>query len=139
MEGRQPGSADVQHAWRAISDYAAQLIADGVEVRVAVDLARFDDDVAEKAELDGCVDAVEPYVARRTYLCRPLDDAHMTDSEDEEVFEDEETDDGSGDLTVADYEWLISGGEDETSARSAWAAISSPSYTASSVSSAPRA
>jgi putative ATP-dependent endonuclease of the OLD family len=101
-----------------ISEHAEQQLADGVEVRVAVDLAGFDDDVAAKAELDGCIVDVEPYVARLTYLFRLLDDARVTDSEDEEAFEDEEAledDDGSGDLTVDDYEWLIFGGDDETS------------------------
>jgi len=44
-----------------ISEHAERRRADGVEVRVAVDLAGFDDDVAAKAELDGCIVGVKPY------------------------------------------------------------------------------
>lgn len=85
-----------------ICEWAEEDLGDGVEVRVAVDLAGFDDDARAKAELDGCIVGVEPYVARVTYLFRPL----------AEVGNDNE-EGGGRPLTVDDYEWLIFGGDDE--------------------------
>jgi putative ATP-dependent endonuclease of OLD family len=81
-----------------ISEYTDQQLADGVEVRVVVDLAGFDDDPRAKAELDGCIVAVEPFVARLTYLFRPLSGGD---------------DDETRSLTIDDYEWLLFGGDAE--------------------------
>jgi putative ATP-dependent endonuclease of OLD family len=84
-----------------ISEYADHRLHDGIEVRVAVDLAGFDDDVRAKSELDGCIIRFNPYTARITYLFRPLSRANGDGKEGTH-------------LTVDDYEWLIFGGDDET-------------------------
>lgn len=81
-----------------ISEYTDQQFADGVEVRVVVDLAGFDEDPRAKAELDGCIVSVEPFVARLTYLFRPMS---RGDDEDADA------------PTIDDYEWLLFGGDAE--------------------------
>ena len=100
-----PNLPDARRQLRAedISEFAAHQLLDGVEVRITVDLAGFDDDAGAKAELDGCIIAVDPFKARLTYLFRPLNRI------------DEEGDPVSRPMTPDEYEWLIFGGERETS------------------------
>lgn len=54
-----------------ICDYAELSLAEGAEVRIEIDLSGFDDNTGAKSELDGCIVAFNPYIARLTYLFRP--------------------------------------------------------------------
>lgn len=72
-------------------------IAEGVEVRVTIDLTDFEGDAGAISELDGSIIAVRPYVARLTYRFRPKVEP-TKDDQDPRL------------LTVDDYEWGIYGG-----------------------------
>lgn len=49
----------------------AQSFQEGVEVEVEVELTDFDDESEARSELDGAIIAIDPLVARLTYLFRP--------------------------------------------------------------------
>ncbi|GII56130.1 ATP-dependent endonuclease [Planotetraspora thailandica] len=78
-----------------ICDYGDGTVADGVEVRVEVDLTDFADDPETRAALDGCIVGIAPLTARITYVWRPL----MIGS--------------SSQLTERDYDFDIVGGPDD--------------------------
>jgi putative ATP-dependent endonuclease of OLD family len=102
-----------------ICDQADRRLPDGVEVRVVVDLTDFDDDVGAKAELDGCIVGVSPYLARLTYLFCPLTlrADHESEVPADQAAEASAADqvDADSELTANDYEWKIFGGDDEAS------------------------
>ncbi|MGH8967555.1 MAG: AAA family ATPase, partial [Actinomycetes bacterium] len=51
-----------------ISDHAGATLADGVEVRVEVELTDIEDDRAGEASCDGCFVSLDPLTARLTYV-----------------------------------------------------------------------
>ncbi|MEU6988516.1 AAA family ATPase [Streptomyces sp. NPDC046324] len=100
-------------------------LAQGVEVRVEVELSGFDDDLDARSVLDGALVSLEPLTARLTYLFRPRrrpvrdtiattgqpasKTTAVTDSAQQGT---QDTDAAENDLTPADYEWTIFGGTD---------------------------
>lgn len=54
-----------------ICEYADAQLADGVTVRIEVEIAGFEDNTAACGMLDGCIVSTTPMIARMTYLFRP--------------------------------------------------------------------
>lgn len=78
---------------------------EGVEVFVKVELTDFDDDPDARSELDGAIVAVEPLVARLTYLFRPKKSLGVVLGAAP-----------ARPLTPDDYEWTIYGAKDPSNA-----------------------
>jgi putative ATP-dependent endonuclease of OLD family len=79
-----------------ICEFGGRRLADGVEVRIEVDLVDIDESLQEDAACDGCFVGLDPLVARLTYVFRPRSDVTTT-----------------GELGTDDYEARIFGGADE--------------------------
>ncbi|MEU4253062.1 AAA family ATPase [Amycolatopsis sp. NPDC026612] len=79
-----------------ICDYAPGTLADGVEVRIEVELTDIEGDTAAEATLDGCFVSLTPLVARLAYTYRPRVDPQQVDRP----------------LTRDDYDFDIVGGPD---------------------------
>jgi putative ATP-dependent endonuclease of OLD family len=77
-----------------ICDQADATLADGVEVRVEIELTGFTGDLAAEAVLSDCLVALEPLTARLSYVFRP----------------GSAIEENSHELTVDDYDWEILGG-----------------------------
>ena len=77
-----------------VSEHAGRTLADGVEVRVEVDLTDIDEDLGEDAACDGCFSSLSPLTARLTYVFRPKVGVDAVSSVQ----------------TRDDYEWRILGG-----------------------------
>ncbi|SEF24740.1 putative ATP-dependent endonuclease of the OLD family [Amycolatopsis pretoriensis] len=79
-----------------ICDHAPGTLADGVEVRIEVELTDIEGDTAAEATLDGCFVSLTPLVARLAYTYRPRVDPQQIDRP----------------LTRDDYDFDIVGGPD---------------------------
>ncbi|HEY3468871.1 MAG TPA: TOPRIM nucleotidyl transferase/hydrolase domain-containing protein [Amycolatopsis sp.] len=79
-----------------ICDHAPGTLADGVEVRIEVELTDIEGDTAAEATLDGCFVSLTPLVARLAYTYRPRVDPQQVDRP----------------LTRDDYDFDIVGGPD---------------------------
>jgi hypothetical protein len=64
-----------------------------------VELTGFDDDPVAQSVIDGCIVATDPYVARLTYLFRPLEAADTDNATN------------GAPRSTDDYEWVILGGD----------------------------
>jgi putative ATP-dependent endonuclease of OLD family len=80
-----------------VCEYTGRTLEEGVEVRVEVEFAGFEGDLAAESIWDGCYVDLEPLTARLTYVFRPREAA-----------------DGSvRPLNREDYDWDVFGGSDE--------------------------
>ncbi|MGY1984139.1 ATP-dependent nuclease [Nocardia gipuzkoensis] len=70
-----------------ISDYASDSLANGVEVKVEVDIAGIEDGSEAEALLDGCIISTDPQIARLTYVYRPRPTAVRPLTRDDYAFE----------------------------------------------------
>lgn len=84
-----------------ICEYTGASLADGVTVRIEVELVGFDENKAACGALDGCFVATAPLTARLTYLYRPL---HSLAS-------------GSAGASRDNYEFVVFGGLSENGRR----------------------
>jgi putative ATP-dependent endonuclease of OLD family len=77
-----------------ICDYAGATLADGIEVRIEVEVTDIEGDPASETAFDGCFVSLTPLTARLTYVYRPLVDPSQSDRK----------------LTRDDYDYSITGG-----------------------------
>ncbi|MEU7906311.1 AAA family ATPase [Actinoplanes sp. NPDC049118] len=80
-----------------ICEYGGQRLADGVEVRIEVDLVDIDQSLQEDAACDGCFVSLDPLTARLTYVFRPRAGADV-----------------EGELGTDHYEVRVFGGDSES-------------------------